>query len=63
MSKNEPLKVIIDTNLWISFIISKNWVKLDPLIYSQKARLIFCAELIQELEATIKKPKLKKYFK
>ena len=63
MSKNAPLKLIIDTNLWISFIISKNWVKLDPLIYSQKARLIFCAELIQELQATIKTPKLKKYFK
>ena len=63
MPKNKPIKLIIDTNLWISFIISNKQNLLDPLLLSKKARLIFSKELIAEIQQTITKPKLKKYFK
>ncbi len=63
MPKSKPLKLIIDTNLWISFIISNKQQLLDPLLFSGKARLLFSTELITELESTITKPKLKKYFR
>jgi len=62
MPKSKPLKLIIDTNLWISFIISNKQL-LDPLLFSGKAKLLFSTELITELESTITKPKLKKYFR
>jgi putative PIN family toxin of toxin-antitoxin system len=62
MPKNKTLKVIIDTNLWISFIISNKQNLLDPLLFAGKTRLLFSAELIDEIQQTIKKPKLKKYF-
>lgn len=62
MAKNKPLKLIVDTNLWVSFIISKKHNLLDGLLFDKKARLLFSAELITEIEETIKKPKLKKYF-
>ena len=62
MPKNNPLKIIIDTNLWVSFIISNKLNLLDPLLFSHKARLLFSKELISEVESTIKKPKLIKYF-
>ena len=62
MPKNRPLKIIIDTNLWVSFIISNKLTLLDKLLFSQKARLLFSKELIEEISATITKPKLKKYF-
>jgi len=62
MRKNNPIRVIIDTNLWISFIISKKLNRLEPLLFSNNIRILFSSELIDELEATIKKPKLKKYF-
>ncbi len=63
MPKSKPLKLIIDTNLWISFIISNRQQLLDPLLFSGKARLLFSKELIREIESTITKPKLKKYFR
>ena len=63
MPKSKPLQLIIDTNLWISFIISNKQQLLDPLLFSGKARLLFSTELITELESTITKPKLKKYFR
>ena len=63
MQRNKPLKLIIDTNLWISFIISKKQNLLDPFLFNEKARLLFSAELITEIQETIAKPKLKKFFK
>ena len=62
MPKSKPLKLIIDTNLWVSFIISNKQSLLDPFIFGKKARLLFSTELITEIQQTIKKPKLKKYF-
>ncbi|MBS1915743.1 MAG: putative toxin-antitoxin system toxin component, PIN family [Bacteroidetes bacterium] len=62
MQKNKPLKLIIDTNLWISFIISNKQNLLDSLLFSEEARLLFSKELIAEIQQTITKPKLKKYF-
>ncbi len=62
MPKNKPLKVIVDTNLWISFIISNKINLLDALLYSGDVRLLFSKELIAEIQQTITKPKLRKYF-
>ena len=62
MPKNKPLRLIIDTNLWVSFIISNKQSLLDPLLFTEEARLLFSKELIAEIHQTIKKPKLKKYF-
>ena len=59
---NKPLKLVIDTNLWISFIISKKLNQLEPILLTENCRILFSMELIEELEATIKKPKLQKYF-
>jgi|AntRauMFilla1563_2_1112583.scaffolds.fasta_scaffold00973_5 hypothetical protein len=62
MIPNRPLKVIIDTNIWISLIISKKVNEQELLLYSKEIRLLFSEELIQEISQTIKKPKLSKYF-
>lgn len=62
MPKSKPLKVIIDTNLWISFIISNKQNILDSLLYAEEARLLFSTELFTEIQETIAKPRLKKYF-
>jgi putative PIN family toxin of toxin-antitoxin system len=62
MPKSKQLKLIIDANLWISFIISNKQNLLDSLLFAEKARLLFSNELITEIEQTITKPKLRKYF-
>jgi putative PIN family toxin of toxin-antitoxin system len=62
MPKNKQLKLVIDTNLWISFIISNKQNLLDSLLISQEVRLLFSKELITEIQQTITKPKLKKFF-
>ena len=62
MAKNKSLRLVIDTNLWISFIISKKLNLLEPILFAENTRILFSSELVEELKATITKPKLKKYF-
>ena len=60
--KNESKKVIIDTNLWISFLISKNYTQLDEILFSRKCKLVFSEELLYEFLSVIKRPKFRKFF-
>lgn len=62
MPKSKPLKLVIDTNFWISFIISNRFAELDSLLFQRKARLLFSAALVDEISLTITKPKLKRFF-
>lgn len=59
-SKNQ--RIILDTNLWISFLISKNFSQLDKIIFGRKCTLIFSEELLNEFLDVIKRPKLRRFF-
>lgn len=59
---NKSFKIIIDSNIWISFLIGKNLKGLQNHIDSQKLKIITCTEQLVELSEVFKKPKLKKYF-
>ena len=54
--------IILDTNLWISFLISKKYNQIDDLITARKIQLIFSTELLQEFIAVTRRPKFEKYF-
>lgn len=56
------LRIIVDTNLWVSFLISHRQDRLDDVLYSGNIRILFSTELLDEIAATIQKPKLRKYF-
>jgi len=55
-------KIILDTNLWISFLISKKFSQIDKLIENQRIILIFSNELLEEFIDVVSRPKFKKYF-
>ena len=59
---NKRDRVILDTNLWISFLITKNYSKLDKLLFSGNCLLIFSKELIDEFISVANRPKFRKYF-
>lgn len=58
----ENKRIILDTNLWISFLITKNYTEIDDLIKTKKVVLIFSTELIEEFIDVVKRPKFRKYF-
>jgi uncharacterized protein len=55
-------KAIFDTNLWISFLISKDFHSLDKYILNGKIKLIFSEELLSEFILVAGRPKLKRFF-
>jgi uncharacterized protein len=55
-------RVIIDTNLWISFLLKKDFSKLDEIFTSKHATLLFSSELLEEFITVTKRKKFRKYF-
>lgn len=56
-------KVILDTNLWISYLITKDFPLIDQLIEDEKIKLMFSTELLEEFVEVANRPKLKKFFR
>ena len=55
-------RIILDTNLGISFLITKNLSPLDPLLISGQIKLLFSEDLLTEFVEVIQRTKFKKYF-
>lgn len=55
-------KIILDTNLWVSFLISNQLEKIDSLVQNGQIIFIFSNELIEEFTDVVSRPKFKKYF-
>ncbi|MCX6278172.1 MAG: putative toxin-antitoxin system toxin component, PIN family [Bacteroidetes bacterium] len=60
--RTRKYKIIIDTNIWISFLIGKSLRGLQNHIFSLSIKIITCKEQYNELSEVFKKPKIKKYF-
>jgi len=52
-------RVILDTNIWISFLLSDNLNHLEELVFSGKIKLVFSQELIEEFVEVVRRPKFK----
>ena len=62
MKKNNSIRVVIDTNIWISFLIGKTLSGLSEALINDKIRILFSEELFDELVEVLQRPKFKKYF-
>lgn len=60
--QNKVSRIIIDTNLWISFLITKDFSKLDEIIFSRHGILVFSQELLDEFLEVAKRPKFRRFF-
>ncbi len=60
--QNKVSRIIIDTNLWISFLITKDFTKLDKIIFSGNGILVFSQELLDEFLEVARRPKFRRFF-
>ena len=60
--QNKVSRIIIDTNLWISFLITKDFTKLDEIIFSKYGILVFSQELLDEFLEVARRPKFRRFF-
>jgi len=54
-------RIIIDTNIWISFLLTNDYSKLDKILDSG-VTLLFDEVLLEEFIEVAQRPKFKKYF-
>ena len=60
--RNKINRIILDTNLWISFLITKDFSKIDEILFSKQSILVFSKELLDEFLEVAKRPKFRRFF-
>jgi putative PIN family toxin of toxin-antitoxin system len=59
---NRNIRVIFDTNVWISFLIGKRLTKIKQYIINRNITIVVTDQLLTELKIVTSREKLKKYF-
>lgn len=59
---SKSVRVIFDTNVWISFLIGKRLSSIKEYISDGSIKIIITEQLIAELKIVTRREKLKKYF-
>ncbi|MBE0637353.1 MAG: putative toxin-antitoxin system toxin component, PIN family [Bacteroidales bacterium] len=60
--KSKGVKVIFDTNVWISFLIGKRLARIKQFISEGNIKIITTEQLLSEIKMVTSREKLKKYF-
>ncbi len=55
-------RVVIDTNIWISFLLTKDFSAFDKIVSTPNLILLFSSELLEEFIEVAQRPKFSKYF-
>lgn len=61
MAGGKGLKVILDTNVLVSFLIGKRLGNLVELISYRKVSIVYSKQLLQELKLVVARPKLRQH--
>lgn len=56
------IRIILDTNLWINYLISKRLRKIDRLFHAKVVVLLFSEESLSEFVEVAYRPRFRKYF-
>lgn len=59
---NNCLKIIVDSNIWISFLIGKSLSRLHYHIDSKRVCVLSCREQMRELKEVFNRPRIQKLF-
>lgn len=62
MRRRTKIRVVVDNNCWISFLIGWRLSKLVDLLSNECVILVICSELLAELRDVTSRPKFAKYF-
>ncbi len=54
---------VIDTNIWISYLLSKKYHQLVKLILEHELKTVTCKNLVNEFKHVLQREKFKKYIR
>ena len=62
MMQDAKYRIVVDTNLWISFLIGKRLSEMLGLLVERKVTLVFSSALLREVLEVASRPKFNRYF-
>jgi uncharacterized protein len=62
MSGKKRIKIVLDTNIWIGFLIGKKLSSLKGSIINGEVQILFSERLSKEIATVIQYTRLKRYF-
>ena len=62
IEKNSKIKVVFDTNIWISFLIGKRLSIIEKYISNRQIIVVVCEQLIEEIKEVTGREHVSKYF-
>lgn len=60
--KSKSIRVIFDTNVWISFLIGKRLSYIKAFVVDRRITIIITEQLLTEIKVVTSREKLQKYF-
>jgi uncharacterized protein len=62
VKNGDSIRIVVDTNVWIGFLIGKVLAGLSESIVNDKVQILFSEELFDELVTVLRRPKFERYF-
>lgn len=56
------MKVVIDTNIWVSYLLGSLLQRIDEKILSREIKIVVSDEMLKELSELVSRPKFKSLF-
>ena len=56
------MKVVIDTNIWISYLLGGLLQSIDEKILTNEIKIVVSDAMLKELSEVSSRPKIRKYF-
>ena len=60
--KRKKARVVIDTNIWVSFLIGKVLSNLESFVVNDNIEILLSNELLEEINDVLHRPKFQEYF-
>jgi hypothetical protein len=60
--KRKKARVVIDTNIWVSFLIGKVLSNLESFVVNDNIEILLSNELLEEINDVLHRPKFQGYF-
>jgi putative PIN family toxin of toxin-antitoxin system len=61
MPQHVSLRLVVDHNVWISYLLTRSFRRLDQIMDSEHVRILFTDDLLDDLASVLERPKLAKH--
>ncbi len=58
--RRESLRLVVDTNVWVSYLLTRSFARLNTLLSDQGVRVLYSEAMIEELMEVLERPRARR---